>query len=91
MSFAIKMTKAEALRIQGEQLDYYCRNMTEEQQAELRRRIAAETTADQLEDGVEYSVATVNRCIPRGTDIEREAIRDGVTRAQYAEYAASLD
>jgi hypothetical protein len=62
------MTKAEALKIQADQIAWYNRNGDRPWLAE---KIAAMTTADALEDGKEYPVHVVNRCIPRGTDIER--------------------
>lgn len=59
------MTKGEALEIQQRQIAHYkplCANI-----AEL---VAAQTTADQLQDGVMYPVNVINRHIPRGGAIE---------------------
>lgn len=58
----IKMTKAQALKIQAEQTNYYAGIYGEQ----VREMVAAATTADRLEDGVEYDVVTINRHIPRG-------------------------
>lgn len=62
----ITMTKAEALAKQAEQVAYYahlCPGLAE--------KVAALTTADALEDGIQYDVCIINDHIPRGTDIER--------------------
>lgn len=61
------MTKAEALRIQAEQIEWYNRNGDRPWLAE---KIASMTNADALQDDVEYPVYVINRCIPRGGDIE---------------------
>jgi hypothetical protein len=62
------MTKADALRIQAEQVAWYNRNGDRPWLAE---KVAAMTTADALEDGKEYPVWVINKHIPRGADIER--------------------
>ncbi len=59
------MTKAEALKIQTEQIAWYSKYC-----ANLAEKVAALTTADALQDGVEYPVSVVNKHIPRGGDIE---------------------
>lgn len=61
----IKMTKAEALRIQAEQIKWYC-----SKRPDLAKLITNATTADALEDGVEYDIITINKHIPRGAAIE---------------------
>lgn len=62
----IRMDKATALRIQAEQVAWYARVYG----PQVRQQVAAATTADQLEDGVLYSVVKINRHIPRGGAIE---------------------
>jgi hypothetical protein len=64
----ITLTKAEALRIQAEHVAHYAKHSPG-----LAERVAAATTADQLEDGIQYDVVTINQHIPRGADIERMA------------------
>lgn len=64
----ITMTKAQALAKQAEQVAYYARHCPD-----IAARVAAATTADALQDGVEYDVGTINRHIPRGAAIERLA------------------
>ena len=61
----VKMTKADALKIQAEQIAWYSHL-----RADLAEAVAAITTADQLTDGVEYDVSDINKHIPRGADIE---------------------
>ena len=61
------MTKAEALRIQREQIDWYNRDGS---RPWLAAAVAAKTTAGALEDGKEYPVRVINEHIPRGGDIE---------------------
>lgn len=61
----MRMTKAEALRIQAEQVAHYAGIYGEH----VRELVAAATTADQLPDG-EHDVVTINRHIPRGGAIE---------------------
>lgn len=60
------MTKAEALRIQAEQIDHYAKFYGDG----IRAIIAAATTADQLPDG-EHPVTLINRHIPRGGRLEQ--------------------
>ena len=62
----IKMTKAEALKIQAEQVQWYSRF-----RSDLAEAVAAVTTADALQDGIEYPVAVINKCILMGGEIER--------------------
>lgn len=62
------MTKAEALRIQREQVEWYSRTGDRPWLAE---KVAAMTTADELQDGVQYPVYVINKHIPRGGEIER--------------------
>jgi hypothetical protein len=60
------MTKAEALKIQAEQVAHYSKY-----RSDLAEVVAAITTADQLEDGVYYPIQEINERIPRGADIEK--------------------
>lgn len=61
----IKLTKARALEIQRQHIAHYLHL-----RADLAEVVAAMTTADQLEDGIEYPILTINQHIPRGGDIE---------------------
>ena len=61
----ITMTKAEALKIQADHVAWYSRLMPG-----LAEKVAAMTTADELQDGVQYPVRVINEHIPRGGDIE---------------------
>jgi hypothetical protein len=63
---AITMTKAEALEIQAKQVAYYA-----DLYPGLAKKVAAQTTADQLQDGQAYDVRTIDKHIPRGWDIEQ--------------------
>lgn len=63
----ITMTKADALRIQAEQIEWYGRIVGREW---LAAKVASMTTADALEDDIQYPVQILNRHIPRGGDIE---------------------
>jgi hypothetical protein len=63
----IKMTKSEALKIQAEHIAWYESKYAPGNLAEV---VAGMTTADQLEDGVEYPIITINQHIPRGGSIE---------------------
>ena len=60
------MTKAQALEIQRVQVEHYAKHYGEH----VRALVAAATTADALQDGVEYPSWTINRHIPRGASIE---------------------
>jgi hypothetical protein len=62
----ITMTKAEALKIQAEHVAWYASKYA----GNLAEVVASMTTADQLEDGVEYPIITINEHIPRGGAIE---------------------
>ena len=62
----ITMTKAEALKIQAEHVAWYAPKFA----GNLAEVVAKMTTADQLEDGVQYDVITINEHIPRGGVIE---------------------
>lgn len=62
----ITMTKGEALSIQRQQIAHYSPLCPD-----LAAKVAAITTADQLQDGVPYDIFTINKHIPRGFDIER--------------------
>jgi hypothetical protein len=64
----ITMTKAQALAKQAEQVAYYAKH-----HPGIADRVAAVTTADALEDGVDYDMGTINRHVPRGAAIERLA------------------
>lgn len=59
------MTKAEALRIQAEQVAFYSRSYG----PKVADLVAAATTADALADG-EHPVSVINRHIPRGGALE---------------------
>ncbi len=65
MPFA--MTKAEALKIQAEQIAWYNRD---NHFPWLAEKLASMTTAAALEDGKQYPVHMINEHIPRGGDIE---------------------
>lgn len=62
----ITMTKAEAIARQAAQIAHYSQQFTN-----VTALVAAATTADALEDGVEYDLVTINRHIPRGGAIEQ--------------------
>lgn len=61
----ITMTKTQALAKQAEQVAFYAQSCPD-----IAARVAARTTADQLQDGIEYDIMTINRHIPRGGKIE---------------------
>lgn len=61
----IRMTKAEALARQAKQIEHYSPH-----HPHCASIVAAATTADVLEDGVEYDILTINKHIPRGRQIE---------------------
>jgi hypothetical protein len=61
----IRITKAEALRIQAEQVEWYANIYG----PDVRELVAAATTADALPDG-EHDIVIINRHIPRGGAIE---------------------
>jgi hypothetical protein len=65
----ITMNKAAALAKQAEQIEWYA-NIWQMPIADVRAKVAAATTADKLDDGVEYDIVTINRHIPRGAAIE---------------------
>jgi hypothetical protein len=58
----MKMTKAKALEIQREQVEYYARFFGDC----VRAKVANATTADALDDDVEYDIVEINQHIPRG-------------------------
>lgn len=58
-------TKAVMLAIQAKQVAHYAPCCPD-----LAAKVAAITTADLLEDGVPYDIATINIHIPRGQAIE---------------------
>lgn len=58
-------TKAEMLAVQAKQVAHYAPCCPD-----LAAKVAAITTADQLEDGVGYDIFTINKHIPRGSAIE---------------------
>jgi hypothetical protein len=66
----ITMTKELALKIQAEQVAWYSRPGAPGEGIGLAEQVAAKTTADALQDGVEYPVHIINEHIPRGGDIE---------------------
>ena len=61
----ITLTKAEALAIQSRHVAHYAHL-----RSGLKELVASKTTADALEDGVQYPVQVINQHIPRGGDIE---------------------
>ena len=63
------MTKAQALAIQAQQVEYYSPVYPGGVDA-LRAAVAAITTADALDDGKEYAVSVISQHIPRGASIE---------------------
>lgn len=65
MCFNIQMTKEEALAIQESQIKWYSRH-----DSNLREKVKAKTTADELEAGKLYPILVINKHIPRGSDIE---------------------
>lgn len=68
------MTRADALRIQAEQVDHYAKQHGEF----VRELVASATTADALEDKA-HPVRVINEHIPRGG-----AIEDLIARAKRA-------
>jgi len=62
------MTKAAALKSQAEQVAWYSNYYNGP--STLAEKVASLTTADALEDDVQYPVSVVNEHIPRGGDIE---------------------
>ncbi len=68
----ITMTKAEALKIQAEHVAWYARY-----RQGLAELVASMTTADALQDGVQYPVHVINEHIPRGGAIEHLCGIDG--------------
>lgn len=69
----ITITKADALRIQAEQVEHYAAHYGDW----VRQAVAAMTHADQLPDEGEHDIVIVNRCIPRGGAIEALIERHG--------------
>jgi hypothetical protein len=63
--WAIRLTKAEALRIQAEQVAHYSQYYG----PRVAEYVAAATTADRLADG-EHDIEVIDRHIPRGGSIE---------------------
>lgn len=61
-----RMTKAQALAIQAEQVEWYGRTYGVER---VRALVAAADTSHLLPDG-EHDVVTINRHIPRGGALE---------------------
>jgi len=61
----ITLTKDKALEIQREHVEWYAPLCPD-----LAAKVAAITTADQLQDGIEYDIFTINKHIPRGSAIE---------------------
>lgn len=70
----VKVTKAEALRRQGMQIDHYAKMYGDK----IRALVAAETEADELHDGIEYPVHIVHRYVPMGCGIEGILRRSGI-------------
>ena len=68
----VTTTKAEALRIQRDQVAHYQGVMDRMgRPVDVAALVAAHTRADDLADGVEIDIVAVNRAIPRGGRIER--------------------
>lgn len=63
--FNITMTKAQALEIQAQHVAHYAHL-----RAGLAELVASLTTADRLQDGIEYPIQVINFHIPRGGRIE---------------------
>jgi hypothetical protein len=61
----LKMIKSKALEIQAKQIAHYLPLCSD-----LAAKVAAITTADQLQDDVKYDIFTINKHIPRGQRIE---------------------
>ncbi len=61
------MTAREALQIQAEQLDFYCKRLNPDAAAELRSKIAIKTV---LPENLDAPVYMGDLQIPRGADIE---------------------
>ena len=66
----IKMTYNEAMRIQADQLYYYCGGVSPEEEARIRKTIGDKTLPcpgdpDELKPSWE-----INELVPRGADIE---------------------
>lgn len=61
----ITMTKADALAIQRKHIAHYLPLCPD-----LEAKVAAITTADKLQDGIQYDIFTINKHIPRGGAIE---------------------
>lgn len=82
----ITLTKAEALKIQAEQVAHYAKIYGEW----VRDAVAKQTTADALEDGVNYDMVTINRHIPRGGAIEQLIPAKVEAERRYREGVAKL-
>jgi hypothetical protein len=83
----MRMTKAEALRIQAEQVAWYAQIYG----PEVAEYVAAATTADRLADG-EHDIVTINRHIPRGGSIEwLIPAKRAAEEARHARLQALLD
>ncbi len=75
------LTIAEAIRIQTEQLDYYCASLSAEQAAALRTEVTS--TNGKAKTGSD---------IARGTDIEKAVWKArGKTLQEYSDYVRSMD
>jgi len=61
------MTKAEALHVQAQQVEWYARLYPDIDVAGI---VARATAADQLNDGEEHPMTEINKYIPRGGWIE---------------------
>lgn len=61
----LTLTKQAALAMQKLHVAHYAPLC-----AGLKEKVAALTTADQLQDDVEYDIVTINKHIPRGAAIE---------------------
>jgi hypothetical protein len=71
VDLGIRITKEDALKTQDRHIRRY-----EEKYPQIREAVAKITTAHLLEDGKLYDIATINKHIPRGVEIDR--IIDGM-------------
>ena len=70
----IKMTINEALKIQAEQLDFYCKRLTCRAGQNLRNAVTTRTSIpEELDKDTPLSIFKINEMIPRGGTIENLA------------------
>ncbi len=80
MASNIKMTKAEALSIQEQQIHWYCSLYGDGVRDLVRRG----TDASALVDDMSYDIATINRHVPRGGQIEHIIAHSGLRLLAHA-------